>query len=117
MQIRSTPLRFRRQCRKPVKARQAYVEPQVSDEETISESPVTRAPLPRAKTTPQYDYTENYKKSYKQPAATPAKPKFNAPSYDDTDYAQGETEITPRKRDSGKPPGRKAAQACGCRSG
>ena len=84
--------------RKPVKARQAYVEPQVSDEETISESPVTRAPLPRAKTTPQYDYTENYKKSYKQPAATPAKPKFNAPSYDDTDYAQGETEITPRKQ-------------------
>ncbi|MBL8790088.1 MAG: M23 family metallopeptidase [Rhizobiales bacterium] len=81
--------------RKPVQQRQAYAEPQVSDEETISESPVTRAPLPRASTTPQYDYTENYKKSYKQPAMPAAKPRYNAQSYDDADIAQGETEITP----------------------
>ena len=82
--------------RKPAQQnRPAYAEPQVSDEESISESPVTRAPLPRASTTPQYDYTENYKKSYKQPAAPAAKPKFNSATYDDTESAQAETEITP----------------------
>ncbi|MFT3672084.1 peptidoglycan DD-metalloendopeptidase family protein [Aestuariivirga sp.] len=81
--------------RKPA-PRKVYAEPQVSDDETISESPVSRAPLPRSSSgnMPQYDYTENYKKSYKQPAPV-AKPRYTAPSYEDTDYAQGETEITP----------------------
>ncbi len=80
----------------PVYRKRKVIEmpPAADDDETITESPVARAPLPRAPAAPQYDYTENYKKTYKQPAAP--KPKFNAPSYDDADVAQaGEQDVTP----------------------
>jgi murein DD-endopeptidase MepM/ murein hydrolase activator NlpD len=78
------------------KARPVIEAPQAPDEDTIIESPVARAPLPKKQPVQQYDYTENYKKTYKQPALTAPKPKYNAPSYDEPDLAQAdETEITP----------------------
>jgi hypothetical protein len=82
--------------REPAYHKRVAAAPPVSDDDVIDESPVSRAPLPRASNTPQYDYTENYQKTYKQPAMPAAKPRYNAPSYDNTDYAQsGETEVTP----------------------
>lgn len=78
------------------KARPVIEAPQVPDEDTIIESPVARAPLPKKQPVQQYDYTENYKKTYKQPTLAAPKPKYNAPSYDEPDMAQAdETEITP----------------------
>ncbi len=55
-------------------------------DDVIDESPVARAPLGTA---PAYDYTANYKKTYKQPSAASPR-RFNAPqpSYEDeTDVA------------------------------
>lgn len=86
---------------KPVYRKRPVIEaPQAPEEETIIESPVARAPLYKKPQVQQYDYTENYKKTYKQPTLAAPKPKYNAPSYeapsyDDNSVAQAETEVTP----------------------
>jgi murein DD-endopeptidase MepM/ murein hydrolase activator NlpD len=59
-----------------------------SDEEMIIESPVARAPLPKAQQAPSYDYAQSYKKTYRQPQLAAPKPKYEAPSYDDADVAE-----------------------------
>ncbi len=62
------------------------------DDDTIVESPVARAPLPRAQQ--KYDYTENYQKTYKQPKLVAPKPRYAAPAYEEPDVAAAdETEI------------------------
>lgn len=84
--------------KKPVYRKPVISQPQVvtPDDDVIVESPVARAPLPKAQ--PKYDYTENYQKTYKQPKLAAPKPKFNAPTYEEPDLAQqDETEITPPK--------------------
>jgi murein DD-endopeptidase MepM/ murein hydrolase activator NlpD len=71
---------------KPINRKRAIVAaPDAADDDFIVESPVARAPLPKAPKAQTYDYTENYEKTYKQP-----KPKFRAPVYEEPIAAEDE---------------------------